>query len=94
MTSLRVAHTADLSDADRSAVRHLLEDAFADEPVTEADLEHALGGVHALVEEAGDQAAVNRALAAREKERLGPDGLASLTAVGLPESCFLRTASR
>ena len=53
MTGLRVAHTADLSDADLRAVRRLLEDAFADAPVTEDDLEHALGGVHALVEDAG-----------------------------------------
>ena len=53
MTSLRVAHTADLSDADLRAVRRLLEDAFADDPATEDDVEHALGGLHALVEEAG-----------------------------------------
>ncbi len=53
MTRLRVVHTADLSDADLRAVRRLLEDAFANDPVTEDDVEHALGGVHALGEEAG-----------------------------------------
>ena len=49
---LRVAHTADLTVDDRQAVRALLDGAFpAEEAYTEADHEHALGGVHALLTE-------------------------------------------
>jgi aminoglycoside 2'-N-acetyltransferase I len=45
---LRVAHTAQLSRTDRQAVRDLLHDAFAGD-VTDDDVEHAFGGMHALV---------------------------------------------
>jgi len=46
---LRLAHTADLDESERRAARALLYDAFDD--MTEADWEHALGGIHALVRE-------------------------------------------
>jgi aminoglycoside 2'-N-acetyltransferase I len=48
VAELRTAHTADLDSAVLGAARALLDEAFDDE-VTEADWEHALGGVHALV---------------------------------------------
>ena len=42
--------------------------------------------------EAGDQEQLNAVLAEREKLRLSPQGIASLTAVGLPEKCDYRNA--
>ena len=42
-----VAHTADLDDATRSAVRALLDSAFGG-GFADTDWEHALGGMHAL----------------------------------------------
>ena len=48
MAELRTAHTADLDPADLKAARALLDEVFNGE-VTDADWEHALGGVHALV---------------------------------------------
>lgn len=48
MAELRTAHTADLDPAAVTAARALLDEAFNGE-VTEADWEHALGGMHALV---------------------------------------------
>ena len=48
MAELRTAHTADLDPADLKAARALLDEVFNGE-MTEADWEHALGGVHALV---------------------------------------------
>jgi aminoglycoside 2'-N-acetyltransferase I len=48
VAELRTAHTADLDPADLEAARALLDEVFGGE-VTEADWEHALGGVHALV---------------------------------------------
>jgi aminoglycoside 2'-N-acetyltransferase I len=48
VAELRTAHTADLDPADLKAARALLDEVF-DGEVTEADWEHALGGVHALV---------------------------------------------
>ena len=48
VAELRLAHTADLDPAAREAARALLDEAFQGD-VTEADWEHALGGVHALV---------------------------------------------
>jgi len=48
VAELRMAHTADLDPADLKAARALLEEVF-DGEVTEADWEHALGGMHALV---------------------------------------------
>jgi aminoglycoside 2'-N-acetyltransferase I len=53
MTLVRTAHTADLDPATLAQVRALLDAVFAGE-FTEADWEHALGGVHALVWE-GDE---------------------------------------
>ncbi len=47
MTDVRVGHTADLSPADRTAVRHLLDAAF-DGDFTDEDWDHTLGGMHAL----------------------------------------------
>jgi aminoglycoside 2'-N-acetyltransferase I len=46
VTRIQVAHTADLSAADRNAARALLYAVFDD--MTEYDWEHALGGMHAL----------------------------------------------
>jgi aminoglycoside 2'-N-acetyltransferase I len=48
VAELRTAHTADLDPAGLKAARALLDEVFNGE-VTEADWEHALGGVHALV---------------------------------------------
>jgi aminoglycoside 2'-N-acetyltransferase I len=48
VAELRTVHTADLGPAVREAARALLDEAFHGD-VTEADWEHALGGVHALV---------------------------------------------
>src|SRR5260370_26775986 len=48
VAELRTAHTADLDPADLKAARALLDEVFNEE-MTEADWEHALGGVHALV---------------------------------------------
>ena len=48
VAELRTAHTADLGPAGLKAARALLDEVFHGE-VTEADWEHALGGVHALV---------------------------------------------
>ena len=47
MTAVRTVHTADLDPSTRTAARALLYDVFAGD-MTEADWEHALGGVHAL----------------------------------------------
>jgi len=49
---LHVMHTAELAAGERAAARALLYGVFAD--MTEADWEHALGGMHALVREGGD----------------------------------------
>jgi aminoglycoside 2'-N-acetyltransferase I len=51
---LRTAHTADLAPAELRAVRGLLEEVFAGD-FDDADWDHCLGGVHALVQDgAGD----------------------------------------
>jgi aminoglycoside 2'-N-acetyltransferase I len=47
-----VAHTADLDTATRSAVRALLDAAF--DGLDDADWDHALGGMHAMVWEDGE----------------------------------------
>ena len=49
---VRTAHTADLDAGTRRAARALLDDVFED--MTDADWEHALGGVHAWVLEGTD----------------------------------------
>ncbi|MFE7976342.1 GNAT family N-acetyltransferase [Streptomyces shenzhenensis] len=46
--TVRTAHTAELDPADLRAVRSLLHDGFAG-GFSDADFEHALGGMHALV---------------------------------------------
>jgi aminoglycoside 2'-N-acetyltransferase I len=51
MTDVYVAHTSRLDPADLEAGRALMYDAFDD--MTEADWEHALGGMHALVRDGG-----------------------------------------
>ena len=48
MSGVRVSHTADLSRATLDAVRALLEAVFEGE-FGDADWEHALGGMHALM---------------------------------------------
>ena len=48
VADLRTAHTADLDPGSLTAARDLLDEVFPG-GVTEADWEHALGGVHALV---------------------------------------------
>jgi aminoglycoside 2'-N-acetyltransferase I len=48
MSGLRIAHTADLDGATLAAARAFLEDVFLGD-FSEADWEHALGGVHALI---------------------------------------------
>ncbi|HEX9537850.1 MAG TPA: GNAT family N-acetyltransferase [Streptosporangiaceae bacterium] len=49
MTEVRTVHTADLDTATLEAARALLYEVFDD--MAEDDWEHALGGVHALVQE-------------------------------------------
>jgi aminoglycoside 2'-N-acetyltransferase I len=51
VTDVRTAHTAELGAAELSAVRTLLDDAFAghaDGDFTDADWDHTIGGMHAL----------------------------------------------
>jgi aminoglycoside 2'-N-acetyltransferase I len=48
VAELRTAHTADLDAADLKAARALLDEVFLGE-MTDADWEHGLGGMHALV---------------------------------------------
>jgi aminoglycoside 2'-N-acetyltransferase I len=50
--TLQIAHTADLDATALKAARGLLDLVFGDE-MTDQDWEHALGGMHALVWEAG-----------------------------------------
>lgn len=53
MADIFTAHTADLDHSTLRAARALLDDVFGAE-MTDADWEHALGGVHALAWEAGE----------------------------------------
>jgi aminoglycoside 2'-N-acetyltransferase I len=53
LRKLRTAHTADLDDTTLRAARALLDAVFGEE-MTDADWDHALGGVHALVWDAGE----------------------------------------
>ncbi|MDQ4037594.1 MAG: GNAT family N-acetyltransferase [Actinomycetota bacterium] len=48
MAQLRTAHTSALNAADLRAIRALLDEAFEGD-FTDADFEHGLGGMHALV---------------------------------------------
>jgi len=50
---VEIAHTADLPRATLEAARELLEVAFEGD-MTEHDWEHALGGMHVLVRDAGE----------------------------------------
>ena len=52
-SGLHVAHTADLDPATLAAARTLLDRVFGAD-MTDQDWEHALGGVHAVVWEAGE----------------------------------------
>lgn len=52
MIDLRLAHTAELGADERGAARALLYDVFDD--MTEADWEHALGGIHALIRDGSE----------------------------------------
>ena len=64
MAEVRVAHTADVGAATLAAARALLEGVFQD--LSDADWEHALGGMHALAwvdgELVGHAAVVQRRL--------------------------------
>src|SRR5438093_5269319 len=53
MAQLRRAHTAELSTAELSEVRRLLDGAYA-ERFSDDDWDHTVGGVHVLVIEQGD----------------------------------------
>lgn len=44
---VKLAHTADLAPAERTAIRALLDAAF--DGLDDADWDHALGGIHAMV---------------------------------------------
>lgn len=52
MTQPQIAHTADLDAATLAGARALLYDVFDD--MTEADWDHCLGGMHALIWEGGE----------------------------------------
>jgi len=58
-----IRHTAELEAADLAAIRTLCDAAFGDE-FTDADYEHALGGVHALRFD-GDRLVAHAALVGR-----------------------------
>ncbi|MEU9977839.1 GNAT family N-acetyltransferase [Streptomyces sp. NPDC051014] len=66
--SLRLAHTADLDPADLDAVHTLLHGAFGDD-LTDADWEHGLGGVHALVHDEAGLAAHGSVVMRRARHR-------------------------
>lgn len=46
--------TEELSPADLVELRAVLDDAFVDDPLTEEDWQHCLGGVHLLAREGGE----------------------------------------
>jgi aminoglycoside 2'-N-acetyltransferase I len=48
----RLVHTADLDDETREDARRMVTDAFADD-FSDADWEHSLGGMHALISQHG-----------------------------------------
>lgn len=49
MARLQIAHTSDVPPDALTAARGLLDDVFQDDPLTEHDWEHALGGMHAML---------------------------------------------
>ena len=63
MQNVLIRHTAELETADLAAVRALCDAAFG-EDFTDADYEHALGGVHALRFD-GDRLVAHAALVGR-----------------------------
>lgn len=63
MENVRIHHTAELDDATLAAARSLCDATFGDD-FTDADWEHALGGMHALRFE-GDRLVAHGALVAR-----------------------------
>ncbi|MEU7059840.1 GNAT family N-acetyltransferase [Streptomyces sp. NPDC046197] len=65
---LRTAHTADLTPADLRAVRALLDAAF-DGDFDDADFEHGLGGMHALVHDDAGLAAHGSVVMRRLRHR-------------------------
>ncbi|MCT7356135.1 GNAT family N-acetyltransferase [Streptomyces sp. 15-116A] len=67
-TRLRTAHTADLTPAELDAVRALLTDAF-DGDFGEEDWDHALGGMHALVDDEAGLAAHGSVVMRRVRHR-------------------------
>jgi aminoglycoside 2'-N-acetyltransferase I len=54
MTTLQVAHTADLDPAILAAAHDLLVEVFEDDPLTDQDWEHCLGGLHAVAWDGGE----------------------------------------
>ena len=48
-----VRRTDELSDGELAEARDVLDDAFVDDPLTEEDWQHCLGGLHVLTREAG-----------------------------------------
>ncbi len=54
--TVRLARTAELSEAEVAALRELVWGAFADDPegFTEEDWQHGLGGMHFILEEGGE----------------------------------------
>jgi aminoglycoside 2'-N-acetyltransferase I len=54
MARLQLAHTSELDAGVLAAIHSLLDAAFVDDPLTDEDWEHALGGMHALLWE-GDE---------------------------------------
>lgn len=52
MTAVRTVHSADLTESERVGIRALLDEAF-DGRFDDHDWDHALGGLHVLVEAAG-----------------------------------------
>lgn len=61
---IRVAHTADLGAGDLAEIRVLLDAAF-DGDIADADVEHALGGMHVLVRDHGELIAHGAVVARR-----------------------------
>jgi aminoglycoside 2'-N-acetyltransferase I len=53
MVELRTCHTAELRAAELAGIRRLLDDAYGAR-FTDADWDHALGGLHTLVLEGGE----------------------------------------
>ena len=91
MTSLVVAHTADLGAADRALVRALLDDSFAD--FTEDDHEHTLGGVHALVRR-GDDVVAHGAVVMRRLVHSVPGSPDRVLRAGYVEGVAVRSSER